>query len=250
MGKYRRKIKPTEQGLRNAAEEDCARAAEATRPGEEKKREGKAKTVAAIVFYAAALVLFVLSIVFLGLNVARMRDYELHYERTESTVVDHETKGGFGKAYFVLILSYSYDGNDYLLRDTEPFRGVLEKAVGTTVLLYVDPHNPARAATVRSADAFSIVSAVLFAFAAVTFFACVRFLRGPKSFAGRVLCAYLPMAVMGAAFVLLCLVGLPHGGALFFRVRGAAGYLVMTGLALLFTVADGLISRKLKKMTV
>lgn len=249
MGKYRRKIKPTEQGLQNAAEEERARAAQSARASEEQKQEDRAKTVAAILFYAAAFVLFVLSVVFLGLNVARMRDYELHYERTEGTVIDHDTRGGFGKAYFVLILSYSYDGYDYLLRDTRPFRGVLEQAEGTTMPIYVDPQNPARAATVWSADEFSTVSAVLFAFASVIFFACARFLRGPKTIAGRVLCAYLPMAVMGAAFALFCLIGLPHGGALFCRVRGAAGYLAVAGLALLFAVADGLISRKIKKLT-
>lgn len=244
MGKYRRKIKPTEQGLQNAAEKERARAAESARMGEEQKQEGKAKTVAAIVFYTAAFVLFVLSVVFLGLSVARMRDYELHYERTEGTVVGHDTRGGSGKAYFVLVFSYSYDGEDYLLRDTRDFRGVFEEAEGMSVPLYVDPENPARAATVWSADEFSVVSAVLFAFAAVTFFVCVRLLRGPKTVARRILCAYLPIAVMGAAFVLFCLIGLPHGGALFDCVRGAAGYLVIAGFSLLLAVADGLISRR------
>ena len=51
MGKYRRKIKPVEQGLKNAAEEERARATEAVRASEEQKQENKAKTVAAIVFY-------------------------------------------------------------------------------------------------------------------------------------------------------------------------------------------------------
>ena len=183
------------------------------------------------------------------MNVVRMRDYELHYERTEGSVIDYDTRGGFGKAYFVLILSYSHNGNDYLLCDTRPFNGVLEQAEGTTMPIYVDPQNPARAVTVWSTDTFSVVSAVLLAFATVIFFVCMRVLRGPKSFAQRALCAYLPIAVTGAAFVLFCLAGLPHGGALFGRVRGAAGYSVVSGLALLFAVADGLISRKIKKMT-
>ncbi len=252
MGKYRQKIKPTEQGLQNAAEEERRRAdeiaCEHARAAEEKRQEMRSKTVAAIVFYTAALALFVLSVVFFGLNVARMRDYELHYERTQATVIDHDTRGGFGKAYFVLVLSYSYDGYDYLLRDTRPFRGVLEEAYGKQMPVYVDPQNPARAATVWSADEFSVVGAVLFAFSSVLFLAIARFLRGPKTFARRALCAYLPIAVMGAAFTLLFLVGLPLGGALFSRVRGAAGYIVVSGLALLLAVADGLISRKLKKI--
>ena len=177
-----------------------------------------------------------------------MRDYELHYERTEATVVGHDTRGGFGKAYFVLVLSYTYDGNDYVLRDTRSFGGVLEEAYGKQMPVYVNPQNPARAVTVWSSDGFSIISAVTFAFSSVLFLAVARFLRGPKTFGRRVLCAYLPIAVMGAAFTLLFLVGLPLGGALFSRVRGAAGYIVVSGLALLFAVADGLNSRKLKEI--
>lgn len=247
MGKFRRKIKPTERGLQNAAEAERLRA-EQKRVRADDGQEEREKTIAAIVFYTAALVLFVLSVVFFGLNVARMRDYELHYERTEATVIGHDTRGGFGKAYFVLVLSYTYDGNDYLLRDTRLFGGVLEEAYGKQMPVYVNPQNPARAVTVWSSDGLSIISAVTFAFSSVLFLAVARFLRGPKTFGWRVLCAYLPIAVMGAAFTLLFLVGLPLGGALFSRVRGAAGYVVVSGLALLFAVADGLISRKLKKI--
>ena len=125
---------------------------------------------------------------------------------------------------------------------------MLEEAYGKQMPVYVNPQNPARAVTVWSSDGFSIIGAVTFAFSSVLFFAVARFLRGPKTFGRRVLCAYLPIAVMGAVFTLLFLVGLPLGGALFSRVRGAAGYVVVSGLALLFAVADGLISRKLKEI--
>lgn len=36
----------------------------------------------------------------------------------------------------------------------------------------------------------------------------------------------------------------PHGGALFCRVRGAVGFTVLAGIALVVGVADGLLSRK------
>ncbi len=67
-----------------------------------------------------------------------------------------------------------------------------------------------------------------------------------SSFKKRALAIWLPLFGLCAACVLLFWVGLPLEGfaAVFGRVRGAIGFTVLAGIALVLGTLDGLLSRR------
>lgn len=249
MGKYRKKITPSEEGLQNH-DEAARKTAEEKKCEVEKARAERRKTllVARCVFFTAAFLIFTVSAVFAGLNIDRMRTFETEWDCVEGIVTDYKTIPG-KRAGIRLIVSYTYRGENFRFVEAKSFGGKINDAIGTKSNIYVNPENPEEAETVRSADRYSVVAAVTFALAAFLFVVSYISTGTGKTYVNRVLCAYLPVFLSGIVFVLLSWIGLPGGGfgEIFTRIRGAAGFTVVAGLVLAAGIADGVLSRKRKK---
>ncbi len=89
---------------------------------------------------------------------------------------------------------------------------------------------------------------VAFALGAILYVVDMATLLAVKksSFKKRALAIWLPLFGLCAACVLLFWVGLPLEGfaAVFGRVRGAIGFTVLAGIALVLGTLDGLLSRR------
>lgn len=101
---------------------------------------------------------------------------------------------------------------------------------------------------VDRADIYSVISVVIFAFAAVLYVTGSAIYLHEKGLKlkHRLLITWLPVAVICIVSALLFLIGLPSGGfsELFVRVGGAIGYTVIAALTCICTVVDILISKK------
>lgn len=247
MGKFRKKVVPTVEGLQRKEEQEQLRAAQKNAQSQEKRAESKDKRIAILVFYIAAFLLFVVSVVFFGIDISRTRNYELHYERITGTVVDFYIHGVGRSARISLIISYAYGGNIYILKDPSSFGGLLSSVKNTEKDLFVNPLDPNDAVTVSTAGAFSTVEVALFGLA-VFLIVITAFLSG-RSYKRRVLFAYLPAVVLSLTFLFLSLLGYPRSGldTVFARMDGAAGYAVVAGIALVAALIDGIVTRVAKK---
>jgi len=255
MGKFKHKIKPTEAGLAAADEQErekeTARKEEIVRAEQAEKRTALAKKIAAAVFLTAAAVLLLISAMFFGLNVARMRDYENNYLRAEGTVVGfylHGTGGHYMKNS--RILSYRFGEKEYELREGNSFRGVEETELGNTAEIYLNPLAPEDAVLLSEADNMSHFGAILFAFSAVTFSIGICFVKsGRDKSLKRFLWGYLPVMLLGTAFLMLFGLGLPDGGIspVFARFSGALWYTAVTRIAAAVAATDAALSLFMKK---
>ncbi len=254
MGKFKHKIKPTEAGLAAADEQErekeTARKEEIVRAEQAEKRTALEKKIAAAVFLTAAAALLLISM-FFGLNVARMRDYENNYLRAEGTVVGFYLHGtGRRGARYSRILSYRFGEKEYELREGNSFRGVEETELGNTAEIYLNPLAPEDAVLLSEADNMSHFGAILFAFSAVTFSIGICFVKsGRDKSLKRFLWGYLPVMLLGTAFLLLFGLGLPEGGIaqVFARFSGALWYTAVTGIAAAVAATDAALSLFMKK---
>ncbi len=247
MGKFRKKIAPTAEGLQRAREQERLRAESKALCAEEDVSKHKDRRIAAIVFFAAAALLFAVSAAFTGITIARMRSYELDFVRMAGTVTDYQIKGGLGNKYLALVISYSYGGAEYSFADNVPFQGLLSEAMNTETEIYVNPKKPAEAVRVSSSGAFSIIPTVIFAISAFSFMIAVCLSGG--GYRRRLLFGYLPVFAAGIVFMLLFWLGLPNDGfgAVFSRMGGATGYLSLSVLAAVAAAIDGAITLRFRK---
>ena len=255
MGKFKHKIKPTEAGLAAADEQkrekENVRKEEIVRAEQAERSIARGKKIASAVFLAAAAALFLLSAVFFGLNVARMRNYESNYVRAEGTVVGFYLHGtGRRGARYSRILSYRFGEKEYELREGNGFYGVQETELGNTAEIYLNPLAPEDAVLLSEADNMSHFGAILFAFSAVTFSIGICFVKsGRDKSLKRFLWGYLPVMLLGTAFLLLFGLGLPEGGIaqVFARFSGALWYTAVTGIAAAVAATDAALSLFMKK---
>lgn len=254
MGKYKHKIKPTAAGLAAADEQkrekETARKEEIVRAEQAEKRTAREKKIAAAVFLTAAAALLLISAVFFGLNVARMRDYENNYLRAEATVIGFYLHGWGSGVRHSRILSYRFGEKEYELREGNAFRGVEETELGNTAEIYLNPLAPEDAVLLSEADNMSHFGAILFAFSAVTFSIGICFVKsGRDKSLKRFLWGYLPVMLLGTAFLLLFGLGLPDGGVspVFARFSGALWYTAVSGIAAAVAATDAALSLFMKK---
>ncbi len=254
MGKFKRKIVPTAEGIkrRQEQEQEAARQKQIaeTERVQAHMKERKEKRIAGIVFFSASVFLFVLATVFFAIDLFRMHAYETEYTRVTGTVIDIELhRIGMERNYY-LVISYSFGGSDYILHDTDPVAGSRFDLIGTKTELFVLPSNPILAITVSTSGRSSVIGAVLFAIGAFAFTIATRFLFG--SYKKRLLCAYLPLFLAAIAYLCLFVVAFPNGGlgAVFARMDGAVGYAVAAGYALAAASIDGILSKIIKKYSV
>lgn len=255
MGKFKHKIRPTEAGIAAAEElereKDQSRAEELARIEQAERSIDRGKKIASAIFLAAAAALFLLSAVFFGLNVARMRNYESNYVRAEGTVVGFYLHGtGRRGARYSRILSYRFGEKEYKLREGNGFYGVQETELGNTAEIYVNPLAPEDAVLLSEADNFSVVGAVVFTLSSFALMCAIHLAKsGGGSYIKRLLYGYLPVSLLGVAFVLLFGLGLPEGGIaqVFARFSGALWYTAVTGIAAAVAATDAALSLFMKK---
>ena len=254
MGKFKHKIKPTEEAAADglAREKEQTRAEEIARAGQAEQSAARGKKIASAIFPAVAAALFLLSTVFFGLNVAHMRNYESNYVRAEGTVVGFYLHGtGRRGARYSRILSYRFGEAEYELCEGNGFYGVQETELGKTAEIYINPLAPENALLVSEADNFSVVGAVVFALSAFADMCGICLAKSGRngSFFKRLLWGYLPVLLLGVAFILLFGLGLPEGGIsqVFVRFQGAAGYAAVAGISLFAAAVDAAISVIVKK---
>ena len=211
----------------------------------------KRELPSAAVFLTAAAALLLISAMFFGLNVARMRDYENNYLRAEGTVVGFYLHGtGRRGVRYSRILSYRFGEKEYELREGNGFYGVEETELGNTAEIYLNPLAPEDAVLLSEADNMSHFGAILFAFSAVTFSIGICFVKsGRDKSLKRFLWGYLPVMLLGTAFLLLFGLGLPDGGIaqVFARFSGALWYTAVTGIAAAVAATDAALSLFMKK---
>ncbi len=227
---------------------------EAARLREEKRlRRRKEKKQAAVVMLLVGLGAFVVSLVFFGLHVARMRDFELNYVRMYGTVTDfkiHHASGthSMGTTHYSYVFTYRYEGKTYKATDSEAYSWRNEEMLGEKVEIYVNPAQPERAARVKTADGYSIMAAVPFVISLLAFSVGGLTLVGLKGggYAKRILFVWLPELLFCAAYILLFALGLPHDGvaAIYARTRGAIWVSVGGGAVIVAAAIDGLITYK------
>lgn len=212
----------------------------------------------AIVFLSIALALFLAFIGFFAWHTDRMRRHELEHVKIYGTVVDMETQHGnsgyksSSRTYYYLVIAYTYDDQEYKFTDNVGNKYSVADKIGYRVEIYVDPQNPSQAERVMSAGVVSIICACFFAFFCVTYAAGMNILLSAtgSSFKKRSLLVWGVEIILGLSFLLFFKLGLPHSGfgEVFARIEGAVGLTVITGLVLLVTLLDGVITHKLRSV--
>lgn len=223
--------------------------------GERTARENRQTRKNAVVFLAAFALFFAVSVVFLGLNISNMRGFETNGVRLTATVTGirsesyvHQGNHRTSVRYY-RIFSYEYNGATFEARDGEGWKAYKEEQLGKQLEIYVDPQNPTRAQAVSTVDLYSVISVVLFGITLPMFAAGAAMLlqaTGKNTFRNRASFVWLPVFLVCAGAVLLLWAGLPHDGfgAVFTRVRGAIGYTVLAGIALVAAAIDRFARRK------
>lgn len=201
-----------------------------------------------------ACIMFAVSLGFTVWTVARMYNFEKNYLTVIGTVSDYEVQHGtltnkrYSRTEYTLVISYTVDERTYEFSDVVAYRERPTELIGTSAEIYVNPQNPEQAKKVSTADDPSIVSAIIFPFAAVVYAlgACLMMQEKGSSFIKRLLRIWLPVILWCITSVLIFWIGLPNGefGAVFSRVEGAIGYAVVAGIALIAVLIDGIISKK------
>ncbi len=203
-----------------------------------------------IVFLSISVALFLACIGFYAWNTARLRSYELDYVKIQGTIVDvklHTSTGKHSSSYYYVV-SYSYEDKDYTFTDrTGHYEG--GGKIGGSVQIYVNPQNPNQAEVVTSAGFASIICACFFAFFCVTYATGMNILltNHVSTFKKRLKFVWGAEVLLGITLLLLFWLGLPNSGfgGVFMRIEGAVGVTVVSGLVLLVSVFDGIITYKL-----
>ncbi|MDE6585652.1 MAG: DUF3592 domain-containing protein [Clostridia bacterium] len=209
----------------------------------------------AIVFLTIAAALFIAFIGFFSWHTSTMRKYELSYVRWEGTIVGVETRHSSNsnhapRTYYYLVISYTFDGQEYKFTDRTGHNYIKQGTIGSSTEIYVNPKNPIQAEKVTSSDFISIICACFFAFFCVTYSAGMNILLSIKgsNFKKRFSFVWGTQILLGIVFLLLFWLGLPNSnfGEVFARIEGAVGVTVVSGLVLLVTLLDGIITYKLR----
>lgn len=227
---------------------------EAALKREQKKAEkAKNERKTAIVLLLVGCGFFAVFLVFFGLNVAKMRNYETNYIRTYGVVTGfqrHHNADPREFDHYTPIFSYIYEGKEYTATDWAAYPAREEKMIGKSIEIYVDPLNPERAARTETADGFSVMAAVPFACSLIAFSVGGVCLVGVKGggFRERFVFVWLSEILLCGAFILLFALGLPNDGiaAVYSRVEGAIWLSVFAGIIFAVAVIDGLIVLKFK----
>ena len=243
MSKKKKHIQTEKERLH---QEEAAR-----KRAEKAERERMQNRRTALILLGIAMALFAVMAALVGDNIAKVRNYELHYTKTYGMVTairTHNSTGYRNDRHYYLIFSYTADGKTYSAEDWEGYNSSPDKMIGERIAIYVSKADPERAARVVTADGFSIMAAFACVLGAIPYVVGMATLLAVKksSFKKRALAIWLPLFGLCAACVLLFWVGLPTEGfaAVFGRVRGAIGFTVLAGIALAFGTVDGLLSRK------
>lgn len=227
-------------------QEDAAQAREQKRL---ERIKNERKTALAMLLLACAF--FAVFLVFFCLNTAKMRNYELNYIRTYGVVTGfkrYDSSGAKNSDHYAPVFSYTYDGKQYSATDWEAYPAPEEDLIGKNIEIYVDPSNPEKAARTTTADGFSVMAAVPFAIALIPLLiggVSLVSLKG-GGYKMRILCVWLPAAILCMAFVLLFALGLPNEGiaGVYSRIAGATWLTVFAGIVIAVGMIDGLIVLK------
>lgn len=228
---------------------EAVAAAEALRKKDDKKTS--------IIFLSIALALFLACVGFLVWNIVRMRRVETDYVKVMGKVVDVEAMGSSSSGYasgpsYFLVISYTFDGQEYKFIDREGYKGHDEAydCVGKYAEILVDPQNPDHAERAISTGFISNFCACFFAFFCIMYAAGMNIFLASKgsSFIKRFLFIWGAEILLGVSVVLLLWTGMPHSGfgEVFARNSGAIGITIVCGLSLLAALVDGVITLKLR----
>ena len=208
-----------------------------------------------IVFLSIALVLFLACIGFLVWNIVRMRRVDSDYVKVMGKVVDvrsGSSSSGYSKTTYFYVISYTFDGQEYKFIDREGVSDYYEAYdnIGKYTEILVDPQNPDHAERAISTGFVSTFCACCFAFFCLMYAAGMNIFLASKgsSFIKRFLFIWGAEILLGIAIILLFWTGMPRSGfgEVFVRNSGTIGVAVVCGLMLLATLADGLITLKLR----
>ncbi len=228
---------------------EAVAAAEALRKKDDKKTS--------IIFLSIALALFLACVGFLVWNIVRMRRVDSDYVKVMGKVVDVETMGSASPGYasgpsYFLVISYTFDGQEYKFIDREGYKGHDEAydCVGKYAEILVDPQNPDHAERAISTGFISNYCACFFAFFCIMYAAGMNIFLASKgsSFIKRFLFIWGAEILLGVSVLLLLWTGMPNSGfgEVFARNSGAIGIAIVCGLPLLAVLVDGVITLKLR----
>ncbi len=228
---------------------EAVAAAEALRKKDDKKTS--------IIFLSIALALFLACVGFLVWNIVRMRRVDSDYVKVMGKVVDVETMGSASPGYasgpsYFLVISYTFDGQEYKFIDREGYKGHDEAydCVGKYAEILVDPQNPDHAERAISTGFISNFCACFFAFFCIMYAAGMNIFLASKgsSFIKRFLFIWGAEILLGVSVLLLLWTGMPNSGfgEVFARNSGAIGIAIVCGLPLLAVLVDGVITLKLR----
>ncbi len=228
---------------------EAVAAAEALRKKDDKKTS--------IIFLSIALALFLACVGFLVWNIVRMRRVETNYVKVMGKVVDVEAMGSSSSGYasgpsYFLVISYTFDGQEYKFIDREGYKGHDEAydCVGKYAEILVDPQNPDHAERAISTGFISNFCACFFAFFCIKYAAGMNIFLASKgsSFIKRFLFIWGAEILLGVSVLLLLWTGMPNSGfgEVFARNSGAIGIAIVCGLPLLAVLVDGVITLKLR----
>ncbi len=182
-----------------------------------------------------------------------MYNYETNYATVRGTVSGYNVNHGpisssSSRNTYNLVITYVFNDHEYKFSDSVAYHKRPTDMIGTTMKIYVNPQNPEKAKKVTTADDPSIVSAIIFPFAAIVYTLGMLLLLQEKggSLVKRLLIIWLPIFLWCIATVLLFWIGLPNDGfnAVFSRVEGAIGYAVIGGVSLLAALIDVIVTNK------
>ncbi len=210
----------------------------------------------AIIFLSIAAALFVACISFMVWAIVRIRNVDSRYIKTVGKVVDIKQIGsaspGYSGSSWFLIISYSFEGQEYSFVDREGFKWYddAQEYLNKNVEILVDPQRPDRAEMPRSSGWISTFCACLFVFFCFMYSAgmLICLYRKGNSFIKRLFLIWGAEIVLGVAILLMFWSGIPNSGfgEIFSRISGSIGVVVGCGLVLLATLVDSIITLKLR----
>lgn len=214
--------------------------------------ENKNKSSSPKIVLLCAIFIFIVSVIFTGMNISFMRKCELNYYKTTAIVTKLTTEHVQGYTRYRLIYTYKTEnGAEHEVADRNSFDNKALDTdkiyVGETVEIYVDTSNN-EAIPVSDADIFSVISVIVFSLAAIIYAVGSAILLHENGYGlkYRLLITWLPLAAVCIVSVFTFWAGLPNGTfvEVFKSVRGAIGYTVIAGLACVAAAIDTLICKK------
>ena len=210
-----------------------------------------------IIFLSIAFALFAACIGLFVWNIIKMRRYESDYVKMYGNVVDvksHKStnRNGDHRTYYYLVISYTYDGNEYTFTDNVGRRSYDRSDIGKIAQIYVNPQQPDDAVVVMSSGAIAIGYACCFAFFCFCYTFGMNFLLSffGTSFLKRLCFVWGFEILLGIALFLLPWIGFPNSsfGEVLSRVEGSIGIIVVCGLVFLAMCFDGGIMYHVRKL--